>query len=79
MCHCALLLGFGGSAVGVQAIFVVVAVAWTILGYFPLLRQLDAAMKRSRALLLLFPDDVILGVTTIKNHFLEYSRSFGVV
>ena len=54
-------------------------VAWTLIGYFPLLRRMDVAMKRTRALLLLLPDEVILGVGAIKAHFVSYSRSIGLM
>ena len=62
-----------------QAIFVCLLVAWTLIGYFPLLRRMDVAMKRTRALLLLLPDEVILGVGAIKAHFVSYSRSIGLM
>jgi hypothetical protein len=62
-----------------QAGFVCAVVLWTIIGSFPLLRRLDVAMKRTRALLLLLPDEVILGVGAIKAHFVSYSRSIGVM
>ncbi len=58
--------------------FVALVVVWLFAGYFPLIKRLDVKMKRARALLLLFPDEVVLGVAAIKNLFLTYSRTIDV-
>ena len=62
-----------------QSVFVCLLVASALLGSEPLLRRLDISTKRTRALLLLLPDEVILGVGAIKHHFVAYSRSVGVM
>jgi hypothetical protein len=66
-------------AVSSQSVFVCLLVASALLGSEPLLRRLDISTKRTRALLLLLPDEVILGVGAIKHHFVAYSRSVGIM
>ena len=58
--------------------FVVLVLVWLFAGYFPMIRRLDIKTKRARALLLLFPDEVVLGVSAIKSLFIAYSKTINV-
>jgi len=44
--------------------------------YVPMIGRLDAMLKRTRNMLLLFPDEVIAGVAAVKELFSKYSKSF---
>ena len=61
-----------------QGLFAVACLVWLLVGYIPLIRRLDVKVKRSRALLLLFPDEVVLGVAAIKNLFQAYSKTISL-
>ena len=43
--------------------------------YLPLIRKMDATIKRSRAMLLLFPSEVVHSVAGIRNVMTAYSKS----
>ena len=43
--------------------------------YLPLIRKMDATVKRSRAMLLLFPNEVVSSVGGIRDVMTAYSKS----
>ena len=45
--------------------------------YLPLIRKMDATIKRSRAMLLLFPSEVVQSVAGIRDVMTAYSKSLG--
>ncbi len=50
-----------------QGCFVAAIVVCYIIVYLPLIRKMDATIKRSRAMLLLFPSEVVNSVPSIRN------------
>ena len=60
--------------VAVQACFIVAVLLAYVLLFIPMIRQLDAMLKRTRGMLLLFPDEVINGVAAVSNMFSQYSK-----
>ncbi len=61
----------------VQSWFIVIVAMLYAVVFSPIIRRLDLMLKRTRALLLLFPDDVVSGVAAIKRLMQEFSRSRG--
>ena len=43
--------------------------------FAPMIAALDAMLKRTRGMLLLFPDEVVSGVSALKDLFSQYSKS----
>ena len=43
--------------------------------YLPLIRKMDATIKRSRAMLLLFPSEVVHSVEGIRDVMTAYTKS----
>ncbi len=55
--------------------FVAVVVVCYVIIYLPLIRKMDATIKRSRAMLLLFPSEVVNSVAGIRDVMTSYSKS----
>ncbi len=55
--------------------FLIVVVAWYFVAYLPLIKQMDATVKRSRAMLLFFPREVVRSVPCIRDVMKAYSVS----
>ncbi len=45
--------------------------------FSPIIKELDHMLKRTRSMLLLFPDDVVSGVAAIKKLMQDFARSRG--
>ncbi len=55
--------------------FVALVVLCYIIVYLPLIRKMDATIKRSRAMLLLFPSEVVHSVPGIRDVMTAYTKS----
>lgn len=58
-----------------QACFVVVVALSFVFLYLPMIRQLNAGLKRTRGMLLLFPSEVVMGVPAVKSMMQDYSKT----
>ncbi len=58
-----------------QIVFAVTVVSFYVLLFLRVIRKLDAMMKRTRAMLLLLPDEIITGIQAIRSLLNTYSRS----
>jgi hypothetical protein len=61
--------------VAVQIVFAVTVVSVYVLLFLRVIRKLDAMMKRTRAMVLLLPDEIITGIQAIRTLLNTYSRS----
>jgi hypothetical protein len=43
--------------------------------FVPMIGRLDAMLKRTRGMLLLFPDEVVTGVAAVKDLFSSYAKA----
>jgi hypothetical protein len=59
----------------IQTCFVLAVVGSYLFQYMPMLRRLNAMLKRTRGMLLLFPDDVIRGVEVVRSAMQAYTLS----
>ena len=59
----------------VQACFVLAVIGSYVLQYMPMLRRLNAMLKRTRGMLLLFPEDVMRNVDAIRAVIQDYSHA----
>jgi hypothetical protein len=55
--------------------FIAAVVVCYVIVYVPLIRKMDATIKRSRAMLLLFPSEVVHSVSGIRDVMTAYTKS----
>ncbi len=58
-----------------QGVFIGALLAGYILLYLPLIKKMDTTIKRSRAMLLLFPAEVVNSVPEIREVMSDYSKA----
>ena len=61
----------------VQIVFICVVVVLYLVLYRPIVHNMDVTVKRSRAMLLLFPGEVVHSVAAIRLAMQAYSKSVG--
>ena len=58
-----------------QGLFMVAVMMVYLLVYRPIIRKMDATIKRSRSMLLLFPGEVVQSVAPIRDAMRDYAKS----
>ncbi len=58
-----------------QGLFIFAVVMAFLFILSPLISRVDIALKRTREMLLFFPDDVVMGVAAIKKLMQDYART----